>query len=459
MQPANPAPGASSKTTVREVAVLVAIFVVIFVAQAIGPVTTSTDSAWTFHIAASLLREHNANLDEYRPIINLQLDYRMRVVNSHIYSYYPVATPLLVSPVVWLINAIYPISHSTDFYTYLATHSPDERTARLEKLIASAIVALAASVMHLIARRQLAVGASLAIALIFGFATSMWSTASRSLWQHGPSVLFLAIALYLTLLADRRSYLLLPAGALLGFAYLIRPTNSLSVLMFGLYFLMNQPRKVWLYILGVMLIMVPYILSNWLAYANPFPPYSYQLFERLATPRIFGEALVGTLVSPSRGLFIFTPLFLFSGYGVYLKARDHLLSVRTIDIYIIAVIFLHWIVTSMFEDWGGAWSIGPRYFVDVIGFLTYFLIPILGKWATASFALRAAFVAAAVFSTAVQAYSSTSIDPWMWNGKPQALVQAPQRKWDWGDMQFLRGLCPGNPLEGRAPACWFKTSD
>lgn len=245
-------------------------------------------------------------------------------------------------------------------------------------------------------------------------------------------------------------------GCVLGFAYLIRPTNSLSVGFFGLYFLLNQRRQFWLYLLGVAAILLPYVVSNWLTYQNPFPPYSYQLFERLATPSIAAEALAGTLISPSRGLFIFTPVFLFAGYGLYLSTRKAPLSPRTLDAYLVAIIVLHWIVTCMFEDWGGAWSIGPRYFVDIIPFFTYFLIPVVGAWTPSGPVLKSAFVLAVLLSTLVQLHCSTSIDPWMWNGKPEALVQAPQRKWDWGDMQFLRGFCSQNPLEGRAPACWFQ---
>jgi hypothetical protein len=142
-----------------------------------------------------------------------------------------------------------------------------------------------------------------------------------------------------------------------------------------------------------------------------------------------------------------------------LPASECSLSLQGIDAYLIAIVVLHWIVTSMFEDWGGAWSIGPRYFVDMIPFLMYFLIPVVRGWPARGTVLKTAFVATILFSTVVQLHCSTSIDPWMWNGKPQALVQAPQRKWDWGDWQFLRGLCSENPLEGRAPACWFQNRD
>ncbi|MGZ6317508.1 MAG: hypothetical protein ACXWNQ_09630, partial [Anaerolineales bacterium] len=153
---------------------LIAIIVTTGLIYVISPVTTSTDSAWSFHVAASLLRQQNIDLDEYRSLMNLQIDYRLMLVEGHVYSYYPIATPLLVTPAVWAVNKIYPLVYPTDFYTYLDQHAPDTRTARLEKLVASAIAALAAGLIYLIARRELGPGKSLAIALIFAFSTSIW---------------------------------------------------------------------------------------------------------------------------------------------------------------------------------------------------------------------------------------------------------------------------------------------
>src|SRR5512146_2296993 len=129
--------------------VALAIIVIAWTIYALSPVTTSTDSAWTFHVAASILQQHNINLDEYRSLIDLKLDYRMRVVEGHIYSYYPVATPLLVTPAVWLINKIYPVVYPTDFYGYLQMHAPDSRTAKVEKVLASGFGALAAILLYL----------------------------------------------------------------------------------------------------------------------------------------------------------------------------------------------------------------------------------------------------------------------------------------------------------------------
>ena len=436
-------------------AVMSGIFLLTFVIHAMSPVTTSTDSAWTIHVAASILREGNINLDEYRPLMNLQLDYRLREFRGHIYDYYPVATPALVAPVVWLANRVYALGHPSDFYAYLSQHAPDDRTARLEKLAASGFVALAAVFMYLVARARLPTAASMGISLLFAFATSMWSTASRALWQHGPSALFLAMALYLLVVAVDKPAAIFCTGLILAGAYLIRPTNSLSVAFIGVWFLMSRRRRFWLFAAGALVVFIPFLLQNWITYGNVLPPYSYQLFERLGTPRSFGEALAGTLISPSRGLFIFTPLFGFCIYGAYRLIRRGRLSLDAVEPYLIAIIVGHWITTSLFEDWGGAWSIGPRYFVDITPYLVYFLIPLLEMRLLVRPALKYAFIACVLLSTIIQLRCAVSVYPFQWNGKPQALVDAPERKWDWGDMQFLRGLCPGDPLEGRAPSCWL----
>jgi len=427
-----------------------------FTAHALSPVTTSTDSAWTFHVAASIVQEGNANLDEYRPLMDLDVDYRLREVGPHIYSYYPAATPLLIAPALPLVNAIFGLTHATDFYSYLDAHGPDERTANLEKVFASVLVSLSTGLMYLIARCSLRTGPAIGIALCLAFATSMWSTASRALWQHGPSVLLLLAALYLALVGRGRAPALFVGGSLLAFSYLVRPTNSVSFAFLGLYFLLNYPRRTWIFVLGALLVLVPYIADNLLLYGNLLPPYSYQLFERLGTPAAIGVALAGTLVSPNRGLLVFTPLFLFSLYGGWISVKKGGFRTNNLSLYMVGILVVHWTVTSLFEDWGGAWSIGPRYFVEVTPYLCYFLIPVVGGVLLHNPAWRLLFVAAAACSLFVQAHCALSDYPFLWNGKPRALVEAPERKWDWGDLQFLRGFCPEDPLEGRAPACWLE---
>lgn len=61
----------------------------------------------------------------------------------------------------------------------------------MEVIIASFLVALTAATLFLTARRFLLPRYSAAVAMVFAFATSAWSTGSRAV-QHTPSMLLIA---------------------------------------------------------------------------------------------------------------------------------------------------------------------------------------------------------------------------------------------------------------------------
>ena len=67
---------------------------------------------------------------------------------------------------------------------------------RLEKLAAAIMTALSAVVLHRALGIVTTSGWAFVIALVYAFGTSSLSVSSQGLWQHGPSQLFLALALY-----------------------------------------------------------------------------------------------------------------------------------------------------------------------------------------------------------------------------------------------------------------------
>jgi hypothetical protein len=446
--------------------ILISIFLVVFGVYVLSPVTTNTDSRWTIHIAASMIREGNTTLDEYRSLIDVKDDYRIREVNGHLYSYYPIATPMLAVPFVWIGNQIFSWRNSVDLYTFLSktppyqskNSPPNEFIPNFEKLIASFYAAAGCVIIYLIARQFVNHFRSLIITFIFAFSTSMWSTSSRALWQHGPTVLVLSLAIYLVLLARKNVFLITPVGFILAIAYLIRPTNSISLFFISLYVFINHRKYLPLYLLGAVIVFIPFFTDNWLIYHNLLPPYSYQLFQRQMTINSFLEALAGTLISPARGLFIYTSIFLFSIYGFAIQARRGLLSWRNIDPYLAVIIVSHWLTISLFRDWDGGWSLGPRYFTDMTPYFTYFLIPVIEKGIKvfSRSVLKYVFLATFLLSTLIQLRCSTSIYPFMWHITPTIPSGATYRDWDWSDLQILRGFCKEDLLEGKAPACWFK---
>jgi hypothetical protein len=439
--------------------ILAFLTLLIFGVYVISPVVTVTDSLWSIYVSASLLREGNINLDEYEHLIDLEDDIRIVTSKGHLYTSYPAATPILAVPFVWAANGFFALRNTTDLYTYLSQHKPDALTGRIEKVAASAIAALSAIPIFLLALLSLDRKRAVLLTLLFAFSTSLWSTASRALWQHGPSVLFLSIALYLTVLAREKETAIQYVGFFVAIAYIIRPNNSLTVIFTSLYVFINHKKYFIRYLLCAGVVAIPFILSNWVLYGAILPRYSLQLFDKPTTPARFFEALAGTLISPARGLFIFTPLFLFSIYGMVLTARAGRLSRADLEPYLLAIILGHWLVISSFYDWDGSWSVGPRYLTDIIPYLVFFLIPVFreNKILPAGRLIQYGLVFTILVSTLIHYRCSTSIYPFLWNSFPVTHPDgATYRDWDWGDLQFLRGLCPEDPAKGQAPACWVK---
>src|SRR4029079_13054135 len=100
-------------------------------------------------------------------------------------------------------------------------------------------VAASMVVVFLIAAREVSVPAAVVVAAIAALGTPAWSTASRSLWQHGPSMLLLALAL----LAQLRGGRLFWAGLLLAAAYVVRPTNAIPLATAAAWVIVSRRRE------------------------------------------------------------------------------------------------------------------------------------------------------------------------------------------------------------------------
>lgn len=430
-----------------------AIFIGALAVYLASPVTAHTDSIWSLYLAQSFVKTGSFTLDPYSAMVPPN-DYRTERINGHIYSLYSFGTPLLAAPFVAVFDRL-PLFDGLTFGNFLAAHPPGPDEWPVEKLVASVIVALNALVVFGLALEYLDLVKSIFLALVFAFATPAWSTASRGLWQHGPSMLCLSLALYLVVLARRKPALSVLAAFPLVFAYVVRPTNSLSIALFTLYLLIAQ-RRYFLYTLFCMgLSLAAFFLYNYSIYHQFLPHYYLPGMLSHITP----TALLGTIVSPSRGLFIFAPVLILSIYGIYLRlAQQGRRWLREVDSYLAAILGLHWLAISAFPVWYGGWSIGPRYFADVVPFLIFFLIPVLEKLpaipvkAMAQRTATTAVIGLAVVSLLINFWCSTSPGPMAWNGIPDNVDTHLSRLWDWGDMQFLRNLCPGKAYQ--APKCW-----
>jgi hypothetical protein len=430
------------------------IFLVSSVIYVASPITAHTDSLWSLFLATSLIKTGNFNMDEYSNAIPPN-DYRIERVNGHLYSTYPIGAPLMAAPIVYVLDH-FTVFNGLNLSAFLASRPSGPDVWQVEKFVASIIVAINSMIVFALAIQYLNAFKAVILTILFSLATPAWSTASRGLWQHGPSMLCLSLALYLVVIA-RRKPAVSPLVALpLVFSYVVRPTNSISIAVFTIYLFIVHRRYFLYYIFCFALFITPFFMYNYFVYRQLLS--SYYLPQQLSHPTL--EALFGTILSPSRGLFIFSPIFLLSIYGFFRRltlAGRRL--IQEVDIYLIGIIGLHWLAISAFPVWYGGWSIGPRYFTDIVPYLIFFLIPVLEDLplSIGNSEMQKAgvliFVCFAAFSIFVHYRCSTNPGPTQWNGKPNDVDKNHNRLWDWSDIQFLRNLCFDQSYQ--APKCWL----
>ncbi len=432
------------------------LFVGVLLAQVSSRNITSTDSIWSIHTALSIIREGNTDLDEYQALIaaTRDHDYAVEKIDGHLYSLYPIGASLIAVPFVWVIDRLSTVVAPVTFADYLQ-HSRSEET---ELFIASCLVALTAIVIYGLARLFVDQWRALALAVIFAFCTSAWSTASRALWQHGPSMLMLAVALYLILLAKARPALSQLVALPLAFAYVARPTNSLSVLVLTGYVLLYYRRYFARYVLWALLIAAPFIAYNMSIYHAPLSGY-YRFYQGFALSSTFLAALAGLLISPARGLLLYSPVFLFAAWGGWRNLKRA--EFHRLDLFLGSIMLLHLVILSIWPMWWGGWSYGPRMLTDLLPYLMYWLIPVMvallgtGQSTAQSprrnagqvSALRLGFIMLAGFSLVVHARGANVQETFDWNRYPANVDTYPERLWDWRDVQFLRGIPWGSPTD------------
>jgi hypothetical protein len=413
-------------------------------------IATLYDSLWTIPTTLSIIHQGNIDLDEYASVIR-EGDYRVTTLNGHLYPTFPIGGSVIAVPFVLVIDKVWGLS-GLDLYEQLQQYSFEDRPQEwmiTEVFIASFIVAVTSVLLYILAGWYLKRGHALLVAGVFAFCTSAWSTASRALWQHGPSMLMLTMTLCLFVAAKKRPWLIQLAGVPLAFSFVVRPTNAISVLLLTvLVFVEHRPYFVRFVLWATLIVAVPFLLFNVSLYASVLPPYYREMIGKTplgtvtalgANPDFFGT-LAANLISPSRGLFVFSPILLFSIYGMISKWRRG--EMERLDYFLLGIIFLHWIVISSYSIWWGGWSFGPRFFADMIPYFMYFLIPgvaAVGRSAgRRGVALTAVLIVLMIASCFIHYRGATSSGPQFWNAFPENIDLAPERVWDWRDPQFLR---------------------
>ena len=331
----------------------------------------------------------------------------------------------------------------------LAGRTPEDLPLLLVvgKVVAAVWEALTA-VLLIAAARRIAGDEPWAVALglLYLLGTSVRTISSQALWQHGAVHLLLALALLVlvrVLMGDaERSRELFVAGLALGFAVVVRQTSAVFALAaVAALLLARRPAQV--LVVGALVGALPLFAYDLLAFGNPLEQgYGAKPF---GTP--FSTGLHGLLLSPSRGLLLYSPFLVFAlpTLGRSWRARTDALAPlwRAFGVATLALLAGY----ALYTEWWGGRVFGARFLSDVFPVLVLALAPVRprGGWrwvfaAAAGWALLLHNAAALVYDQRWDTATNVNFDP--------------SRLFSWSDPQWLDSLreavVRAGPPEGAA---------
>lgn len=348
----------------------------------------------------------------------------VRTRQHQLASLYPVVAPLLVAPlyapaVIWLNR------HGWE-------QPQIDRVAELmEKISAAFLASIASVIMYLVLRRD---GSrwSLPLAMVFAFGTNTWMISSQALWQHGSGEVLIALALLLVIApaSPVRTALL---GAVCVLMPANRPPDALVAGAIVLFTVWSRRRSALWLLAGA---AVP--LAALLYYNLDFIGHLAGGYGLLKTPDTFFQlgwsGVAGLLVSPTRGLLVFSPFLVFVPVGLIqrLRAPDSKGLAVALGLAAAAQILFY-----SQTDWRAGVSWGPRWLTDILPLLVWMLAPaplVLRPLA------RGLLILTMLASIGVQTigafwYTRTS-DELIFAGDPASMSAA----WDPGNVPFLTEL-------------------
>ena len=288
---------------------------------------------------------------------------------------------------------------------------------------------------------------SLVLGALYLLATGVRTASSQALWQHGAVHLLEIAALYLVLPLFRGGRVapsrLFAAGVALGFAIVTRQTSALFAA--AMLAALVAARLPWRPLaLGALVGVVPLPLYDLVAFGDPLEQgYGVKAF---GTPLL--EGLYGVLLSPSRGLFVYSPFLLFA-IAPFVRAwwspERVAILLRALGVATAALVVAY----AVYAEWWGGRAYGARFLTDALPAL--FLALALGlpraRPSRAGFALTALW-AILLYGAGSFAYAQTSGGGGVWDTARN--INFDQRAlFSWSDTQWLDTLANAARLEPR----------
>jgi hypothetical protein len=320
-------------------------------------------------------------------------------------------------------------------------------------LSASLLTAIAVALAFLVARHWLGWKRAVVLALGLGLGTGFWDTVSQTLWQHETVALGLAIATLAFARAEGGRINITSAVAI-GLGLGLALTSRLQVAPVVLVLLAGVlvcggVRAGAAAALASALLVIPLLVANTRWFGTPLgaAPMLEALHDGLhgvsGSFSLRSNGFAGLLVSPNRGLFVFSPIVLVAALGLRAAWRG---GWRSPIAWCALAAFAQYVLYASYTVWWAGHTYGPRYLLDVL--------PLLIPLAAAGLArtqLRAISGIAALllsWSVVVAGTGAFYYPNDRWNSDPVDIDRSHERLWDWNDMQvtrcWTRGPSPQN---------------
>jgi hypothetical protein len=426
----------------------VLVFLACFHVYFRAPVQQILDSKHISVVSHALLTSGSLALPaNFVPATRADRIYTLHREGERVYHFFSSAPAVLNVPFVaaYGLAGIRPITPAGEFLGH--------NELRILRLTAAVVAAWLCAVLFLIARVWLPAGYALASTLVFAFGTQIFSSVSRAFWSHGWACLLLALALLLLVSPQwkRCAGIYVLISTLLCWAYFCRPTMSLAIVGVTLWLLAVRRRLFPPFFVTGALWAAVFLSYSWKTYGTWLPPYF--LSSHLESGRLAGGLLVssyptgllGTLLSPGRGLFVYVPLCILVLWVLF--RRWSWIPDKPLAMTALGVCFAHWQLVSLFRNWWGGQSFGPRLMSDVIPWL--FVLAVLGivalrraaaagdfHWTPVKRVTVALIVAASIFINTRGAVSSEA--------------QRGAGIWNWRYPSFMAGILPRPEWSGES---------
>jgi hypothetical protein len=350
--------------------------------------------------------------------------------DGHILSLYPVVVPVLIAP-------LYVPAVGYLHWRGWSDARLDHVARVMEKLSASFLAALSASLLCLLLRRRTRASIALLLTLAYAFGTTTWMISSQALWQHGMAEL-LVIGALLFLTGRCMTPRTLTAGLLLGLIAGNRPPDIVLAAALGVYGLFWAGRRRGaLLAAAAALPMVVVLLYNLAEAGNVGGGYGV-----IGKARFFHHPMLpgigGLLVSPTRGLLLFSPflLFLVLAWRHLPGSREERALTLAMSVGIVVQILLY-----AKTDWRGGLSWGPRYMTDLLPLLMWMLVPVVAALRGIGRAVFLLAVGVAVAIEAIGAFAySSSLDLPIYAADGVAELHDMNAAWRWRNAPFITSI-------------------